>query len=109
MRSTGANVTEALSTASELQRVGLGEALELCLLLCDRESEKFSRAAVRWHGRYCCDVRGVELEEAQAVLACLGALRGPRREPAAHRLADLVYRRGFERACEALNSWAEGG
>lgn len=30
------NLTEALSAASELERVGLVEALELCLLLCDR-------------------------------------------------------------------------
>jgi hypothetical protein len=100
------NVTEALSAAAELPTLGLTEALELCLLLCDREPEKFSRAAVRWHGRYCREVRDVGLEEAQAVLACLGVLRGPRREPAAHALAELVYRRGFERACEALNSWA---
>ena len=32
----GGNVTEALSTASELQFVGLAEALELTLLLADR-------------------------------------------------------------------------
>ena len=32
------NVTEALSSASELPRVGLTEALELCLLLRDEAS-----------------------------------------------------------------------
>jgi hypothetical protein len=41
-----------LAAASTLPHVGLVEALELCLLLCDREPEKFSRAAVRWHGHY---------------------------------------------------------
>jgi hypothetical protein len=51
-----ANVTEALSAAGELQHVGLAEALELCLLLCDRDPARFTRAAVRWHGRYCREV-----------------------------------------------------
>jgi hypothetical protein len=31
------NVLEALSSASELEHVGLAEALELCLLLRDKE------------------------------------------------------------------------
>ena len=52
------NLTEALSAASELQHVGLVEALELCLLLCDRAPEKYGRAALRWHGRYCREVAG---------------------------------------------------
>jgi hypothetical protein len=81
------------------------EALELCLLLCDREPEKFSRAAVRWHGRYCKETNA-GIEEAQAVLAALGALRGPRREASAAALSDLIYRHGLERACEAVNRWA---
>jgi hypothetical protein len=46
------NVTEPLSAASELQHVGLAEALELCLLLADKEPQGFGRAAVRWHGRF---------------------------------------------------------
>jgi len=37
------NVTEALSAASELQHVGLSEALELCLLLVEKEPERFQR------------------------------------------------------------------
>jgi hypothetical protein len=35
------NVTEALSTAAELDFVGLAEALELTLLLADHEPEKY--------------------------------------------------------------------
>jgi hypothetical protein len=62
------NVTEALSAGSELQHVGLAEALELCLLVRDKAPEKFPRAVLRWHGRYCREV-DVSLEEAQAVLA----------------------------------------
>jgi len=37
------NVTEALSAASELQFVGLAEALELTLLLVDGDLEKYHR------------------------------------------------------------------
>jgi hypothetical protein len=101
------NVTEALSSVSELQHVGLAEALELTLLLRDKVPERFPRAALRWHGRYCREV-DVSLEEAQAVLATLGALAGQRRCNAALALAELLSRRGLERACEVLVGWARG-
>lgn len=39
------NVTEALSAASELQFVALAEALELTLLLADREPERYERGS----------------------------------------------------------------
>jgi hypothetical protein len=78
---------------------------ELCLLRCDREPERFSRAAVRWHGRYCKEV-DAGLEEALAVLAALGALRSPRRTAAAYALSDLISQRELQRACEAVNRWA---
>jgi hypothetical protein len=100
------NVTEALSSASELEYVGLNEALELCLLLRDKAPEKFPRAALRWHGRLCREV-DVSLEEAQAVLAALGLLAGERKETAAYALAELLSRRGLERPCETLVTWAQ--
>jgi hypothetical protein len=63
------------------------------LLLRDKAPEKYGRAALRWHGRYCLEVRDVGLEEAQAVLALLALLRGPWREAAANALADLCESR----------------
>jgi hypothetical protein len=101
------NVTEALSSASELQHVGLAEALELCLLLRDKEPKRFHRAALRWHGRFCREV-DVSLEEAQAVLAALVLLAGDRKRNAALALAELLSRRGLERSCETLVAWARG-
>ena len=98
------NVIEALSAAGELQHVGLVEALEIVLLLCDRAPDKYGRAALRWHGRYCREVRDVTLEEALAILATL-ALLPTVRERGASALSDLLYRRGLERAGEALNAW----
>jgi len=65
------NVTEALSAASELQFVALAEALELTLLLADREPEKFERAATRWHLRFAQEIPHVDLRESLTVLALL--------------------------------------
>ena len=83
------NVTEALSAASELDHVGLAEALELCLLLRDKAPERYPRAALRWHGRLCRDV-DVSLEEAQAILAALVVMAGERKGNAAYALAELL-------------------
>jgi hypothetical protein len=84
-------------SASELKHVGLTEALELCLLLADKAPERFGRAALRWHGRYCREFREVGLAEGQAVLATLAALEGARRRNSALALAELLSRRGLER------------
>jgi hypothetical protein len=61
------NVTEALSSASELRNVRLLEALELCLLLRDKAPARYSRAAVRWHSRFVRELPGVTIEDSQAV------------------------------------------
>lgn len=102
------NALAAISAAAELPTVGLTEALELCLILRDQEPDRFGRAAVRWHGLYCREV-GAGIEEAQAVLGALGALRTERREAAAGALSELIYRRGLERASEAVNRWSDDG
>jgi hypothetical protein len=57
------NVIEALSAAAELQFVGLAEALELTLLLAEGESEKYDRAAVRWHVRFLQETKNVDLRQ----------------------------------------------
>jgi hypothetical protein len=99
------NVTEALSAATELNHVGLVEALEIVLLLRDKAPQRFGKAALRWHGRYCREV-DVTLEEAQAVLAALALLAGDRKRNAAFALAELLSRRGLERPCKTLVGWA---
>ena len=67
---------------------------------------RFRRAALRWHARYCAEVPDVGFEEAHAALACLAGLAGQRPKAAAAALAELVKRRGLERAGEALIRWA---
>lgn len=99
------NVTEALSAASELQFVGLAEALELTLLLADKEPEKYERAASRWHTRFVQEVPNVGLREDLAVVALLAAI--PANRLAAGALAELLSRRpSCERISEALVRWS---
>jgi hypothetical protein len=102
------NVTEAMAAAADLPHLGLTEALELLLLLCDRAPEKYERAALRWHARFCRETADLSLAEGQAILALL-AMLPTHRSRAGHALSDVLYRRGFERACEALNAWASRG
>jgi hypothetical protein len=99
------NVSEALSAASEIQVIGLVEALELTLLLADRDPAKYERAALRWHARFMREVPNVEMRESQAILSLLALF--PVSRLAAAALAELVsQRRGLERACEVLVAWA---
>jgi selenocysteine lyase/cysteine desulfurase len=102
------NVTEALPTASELQFVARAEALELTLLLADKEPEKYERAAARWHVRYLQEVPNVDLHESQAVLALFAAIPANRWPP--RRSPDLLSRRqSCERIAEALVRWSRNG
>jgi hypothetical protein len=101
----GGNVTEALSAASELQFVGLAEALELTLLLAEEEDARYERAALRWHARFAYETKNVEIRESVAVLALLAAI--PANRLAAAALAELFgRRRSLERCAEALVRWA---
>jgi hypothetical protein len=99
------NVTEALSAAAELQFVSLAEALELTLLVADREPKKFERAAVRWHVRFGQEVPHVDLRESLTVLTLLAVI--PTNRLAAAALAELLSRRrSCERIAEALVRWS---
>lgn len=99
------NAAIALSAAAELDFVSLPDALEIVLLLVD-DPGKFRRAALRWHARYCGELPDVGFEEAHAALACLAGLAGRRPKAAASALAELVHRRGLERASTVLIQWA---
>ena len=92
-----------MSAAAELDHVGLGEALELVLLLAaDDDGARFERAALRWHARYCQQGRDVAPAETQAVLALLSMLSGPRGLQAACALAHLCDRSGMLPIAEML-------
>jgi hypothetical protein len=64
------SIAETLSRHSPRLRrskvVGLIEALELTLLLADRDPAKYEQAALRWHARFMREVPKVEMRESQA-------------------------------------------
>ena len=102
------NVIEALSAASELDFVGLAEALELTLLLSDGDLEMYNRAALRWHVRFVEETNNVDIRESQAVLALLTTI--PVNALAAAALAELLSRRrSCERIAQALVRWVRDG
>jgi hypothetical protein len=99
------NATDALSAASELQFVGLAEALDLTLLLADGEDARCERAALRWHARFAYETKNVDIRESVAVLALLTAI--PANRLAAAALVELFsQRRSLERCAEALVRWS---
>jgi hypothetical protein len=86
-------------TSSRLFRPPLSSSTSDCLkpkssAFCSPSSPaRFERAVLRWHRRYCRETRDVTFDEGVAVLALLGAMRGPKL--AASALADLLSRRGL--------------
>src|SRR4051812_50179434 len=45
------NLSLVRAAAAELPAIDLGDALAICLLMSDRDDERFERAAVRWLAR----------------------------------------------------------
>ena len=63
-----------LAAARELPHVSLEDALRVCLLLRDREPERYERAAVRWLGRFALEARGVTIEALRSAADALDVL-----------------------------------
>lgn len=101
--------TAALSAAAELQYVALTDALELVLLLRDKDPARYPRAALRWHARYCREVPGVTLNEAAALLALLASLAEEANHAARCALAELLRGRELDQPARVLIRWADTG
>jgi hypothetical protein len=71
------NLNLVHAAALELPRVGLEDALEVCLLLRDKDPARFERAAVRWLGRFALEAKGVTIEAMQRAAGAFDAM--PRR------------------------------
>jgi len=95
------------AAAAELPRVGLPEALAICLLLLDAEPDSYPPAAARWAARFVLEHPGVGVGEAQLVLSSLAALRGAGWVGGAEALVALCRLRRVDRAAEVLDVWAE--
>ncbi len=68
------NLNLIRAAAAELPRIGLRDALEICLLVRDHDGDRFERAAVRWLGRFALEARDVTLETIQSAAAALDSM-----------------------------------
>lgn len=93
------------TTAAELPRVDLGDALAIALVLLEVEPDRYGRAAARWHARFCLEVKGVDLAESGTVLALLGGLSGRSQVAAAHALASVCETHRLDAAVRAIDDW----
>jgi hypothetical protein len=84
------------ASASELPRVGLDDALQVCLLLRDASSDLYERAVVRWLGRFCLEARSVALDDVRVAAAAFSELPGAP-ELAMERLAGVCHRYALDR------------
>jgi hypothetical protein len=62
--------------AREMPRMGLGDALKVCLLYRDQDIERYYAAAVRWLRRFAAEAKEASLEDIQTAAAALDALPG---------------------------------
>jgi hypothetical protein len=71
------NLMQASALARELPQVGLADALQLCLLIHDKQPDRFEPAALRWLGRLAFERPRLTLREAHLATAALRALPSP--------------------------------
>ena len=93
------------AAAAELQRIELGDALRITLVLRVREPDSYPRAAARWLARLALEVPTVQLADLQLAASGLAALAANRIAPGAEALAALAQAHGLhevERAVDEL-------
>ncbi|HWI71886.1 MAG TPA: hypothetical protein VNT55_08030 [Baekduia sp.] len=76
---TTGNLSIIRAAAAELPVIRLDDALQVCVLLRDREPDRYERAAVRWIGRYCVERPDATLEDVDHARAAFAMMR---RDPA---------------------------
>jgi hypothetical protein len=69
------NLTLIRAAAVELPVVRLDDALQVCVLLRDREPQRYERAAVRWIGRYCVERPDATLDDVDQARAAFAVMR----------------------------------
>jgi hypothetical protein len=90
------NLNLIRAAAAELPRVGLPDALEVCLLMRDQDQRGFERAAVRWLGRFALEAREVTIEGIERAASALRLMpQSP--DVAMETLSKLCVRYGVDR------------
>jgi hypothetical protein len=72
---TTGNLAIIRAAAAELPAIRLDDALQVCVLLRDREPERYERAAVRWIGRYCVERTQATLDDVEHARAAFSIMR----------------------------------
>ena len=99
------NVVAAVAAARAIGWLSLGDALDLCLLLAEKDPKRYPRAAVRWLERLLGE-RELEIAEVQLAASALAALQGRSSAQAVTVLVELMHRPRVERP--ALDSVSSG-
>jgi hypothetical protein len=55
-------------------RLSVADGLVMCLLIADKEPERFGHAAARWHGRFALEARAIDLRGSELALAAVAGL-----------------------------------
>ena len=100
------NFLAAWTSAAELPKLPLADALSLLLLALDDQPWRFNKAAPRWHARLCGEAR-LTLEEAQLALGALAALGGPSTVAGGQALGALCAAHGLDDAAGMLDAWLD--
>ncbi len=103
------NPTIASAAAAELGRLSLADALGLCLLYRDSDPVRFRRAAVRWHGRLCLEVKGLAPADAELAFAAVRGVGDGRAFAAARALEEVLNAYGQSEAARVLEEWIAQG
>lgn len=83
------NLLMIRAAAAELPRVGLEDATRVCVVLRDREPERFEAAAVRWIARYCRERPDVGLQDVEHATQAFKLMRAGQPERALGMLQTL--------------------
>jgi hypothetical protein len=76
------NLLAAEAAAREIRRVTLVDALALLVLIAEKDSKRYPRAAARWLARRLEETPGARLDDAALILGALAALQDGDREQA---------------------------
>jgi hypothetical protein len=105
--SAGATTAESIRDERHwslvLPHAPLPEALAICLDMVG--SERYERAAISWHTRFCGYSPEMTFSDAQALMTALAALPGSEPAAAAVQLAELSRRYWLDDVADTVESW----
>jgi hypothetical protein len=87
------NLATAESSARQMGKVSLAEALELVALIAFKDPRRHGRAGARWMRRYLEEHESAGLDEVVFAAGCLSALGGRDHEAAVTALRAVANRR----------------